>query len=320
MEIIEFLHKPSLVAFHSELEKEDSDYIRAEELDMINGGLAYKKLLAEKFYNVNKRLANYKTGMFGRWYEELNFKKQFVYNLISKHDYIVHNMDNIQEAEFWALPESVSLELAKNTTPPEVKEAILNNEATTFKEVQELKARLKAEQDEKEKLSRQLNESKQALDFALSAPPKVIEKEVILENPKHLQTIQELQQANRETVRRLSDAELEKERAELEIKRYKATDAEYKAKEREIIEMQKQILEYKKHAEKNNIQMNALEALMRFNKSTDEFIKSNFIDLSFQELTNNEFISEIKKETQKRFEMINNWLQIHSQKLGISYE
>lgn len=132
MELVEFLNKPSLTAFHSELEKADSDCLRGLELDIAHGSLEYKKMIAEKFFIAQQRLANYKNGMFGRWFEELGFPKHTVYRLLEKRQYIVANCNNISEADFWALPETVSLELTKNTTPPEVKEAILNSHITAI--------------------------------------------------------------------------------------------------------------------------------------------------------------------------------------------
>lgn len=319
MELIEFLHKPSLVAFHSELEKADSDCLRGLELDIANGSLEYKKMLAEKLYIGQQRLASYdKTkGMFTRWFTELDFKKDTVYNLLRKRDYLVDNIDKINEADFWALPESVSLELAKNTTPPEVKEAILNNEATTFKEVQELKARLKAEQDEKEKLSRQLNESKQALDFALSAPPKVIEKEVILENPKHLQTIQELQQAKQKAESQLYNLSIEKDRLEKDLKLYKAIDGEYDKKQKEIRDMQIKIKEVEFLTQKSAKELQAITSLDNFVKKTDLFLKDNLLEMSFAELKDNPLLNQTKSEAVKRFQMLIDWIKFCSNKLGV---
>ena len=317
MEIVEFKEKDDLSLFHDRVPTEVSKDFKLLEYNLKNyfGTAAIKS--GKDLSEYQEKYSNYdKTkGFFLEWLNSSGLPHTTAYRMISCYKYSLSGKMDIEE--FQSLPKSLQYAVSAAEVPPEIKTAIENKDITSNKELQELKARLKAEQAEKEKLNKELSESKQALDFALSAPPKLVEKEVILENPKHLQTIQELQKANQKAESQLYNLSIEKDKLEKDLKLYKAIDGEYDKKQKEIRDMQIKIKEVEFLTQKSAKELQAITSLDNFVKKTDLFLKDNLLEMSFAELKDNPLLNQTKSEAVKRFQMLIDWIKFCSNKLGV---
>lgn len=317
MELITAKQNEALEQWYSTLVPELANIYRRHDITTHNIGQSFLTDMGKDLKELQDEVASHdKTqGTFGQWLEIKGINRGTAYRLINRFNYLFTNCENIDAFE--ALPAALSYEVSKPSALPEANEAVFNGEVTTHKEYKELEARLKAEQDEKEKLNKELSESKQALNFALSAPPKLVEKEVILENPKHLQTIQELQQANQKAESQLYNLSIEKDKLEKDLKLYKAIDGEYDKKQKEIRDMQIKIKEVEFLTQKSAKELQAITSLDNFVKKTDLFLKDNLLEMSFAELKDNPLLNQTKSEAVKRFQMLIDWIKFCSNKLGV---
>lgn len=83
-----------------------------------------QKSLGELFSTVQEKLAgnNQYNGYFGKWYESMGFKKDFVYNCIDYYNLLIGNPDNqkIQEISF-----SKGCEIAKLKDTPDLQKEVI---------------------------------------------------------------------------------------------------------------------------------------------------------------------------------------------------
>lgn len=318
MELEKYSAPPELEAFYDSIEKDDSDFLKLKEMQIQKIGNTFLTETGKVLKEAQERFSNNKTGIFGQWLGLININHQTALNLINRINYIDKNFANINAFE--ALPKSLSYAVAKPSALPEANEAVFNGEIKTLKEYKELEQRLKIEQAEKEALARKVAEQKTSIDFLQSKPPRVVEKEIIRENPKLLDTIKNLQERNRKADGQLYELENEKEKLSLQLNIYKAADKEHDAKVKEIEDLQRKIVEIKDLTKKYSKEFDAIQTLTDFNSKTDNFLKSTVIDFSFADVENNSYLNEAKREVQKRFKMLIDFIQINSQKLGITYE
>lgn len=131
-------------------------------------GSAYTEV-GRELKEAKDELANHYQGMFEKWYTSLGLRKMTVYNLINRYEYVVQNLDNIEQLE--ELPLSLTYEISKPSAPEELQKAVLDGDVRTHKEYKEMEAKLKESEERIEILQG-------ALEAELKKPepePKVIE-------------------------------------------------------------------------------------------------------------------------------------------------
>lgn len=102
----------------------------------------YFTLLGAKFKEAQDILANHSSGTFEQWYRSMGFKRQTVYNLIQRYEFISSPTIGGHEETFENLPLTLSYEVSKPTAPAELVEKVLEGDITTHKEYIALKKEL----------------------------------------------------------------------------------------------------------------------------------------------------------------------------------
>jgi len=119
------------------------------------------------------RLANNKTGVFGKWSESIGFKKSTAYNYIRAYEYIVQNLDNIPDLD--SIQPSLLLEISKPSAPPELQQAVIDGDITKHKDYVEALDRIKKlnqTENELRKLAADLADDKVTLEHELTEAKK----------------------------------------------------------------------------------------------------------------------------------------------------
>ena len=169
-------------------------------------GMYFKK--AQSLYAKNK------TGRFEAFIESTGYKRDTVYRLISRYDLIVANCDDSKAIE--ELPLSLSYEIAKPNTDPELKEKVISGEIKSLKELEEWKKQAKDLESKllntirmKGMVEKELFEVKDRLNKNTTQQQQAVEKEVNARLKEELKKQQEsLQEALRKQeamVARLED-------------------------------------------------------------------------------------------------------------------
>lgn len=189
---------------YSKLENDISDYLQDKETKMrLCMGNAYTEL-GKHLSDARDKLADHHEGVFEKWYTALGFKRDRVYNLINRYNYVLRNSEDIPAFE--ELPLSLSYEVARPSINPELKKAVLDGDITTHKEFKALEAKLKQSED-------RISTLQKALEDELSKPapqPKVIEVPKV--PPEMIKRLMEQEQLLKEKEDELSKL---KERKEL---------------------------------------------------------------------------------------------------------
>ncbi|GMB00419.1 hypothetical protein [Pelosinus sp. IPA-1] len=119
--------------------------------------------VGKELREAQEQLAKHGYGCFGEWCESIGFNREMSSRLMNYHDLIVRNSDKRDFIE--SLPKTLAYETARPSTPLELKEAVLNGEITTNKQLQEaIKAQKEAER-RAEEAENELKELEKALDI-----------------------------------------------------------------------------------------------------------------------------------------------------------
>ncbi|MCC5467645.1 hypothetical protein [Pelosinus baikalensis] len=117
-----------------------------------------------------EQLAKRGYGCFGQWCESIGFNREMSSRLMNYHELIVRNSDKRDFIE--SLPKTLAYETARPSTPLEIKQAVLNGDITTNKQLQEaIKEKKEVErraEEAEQKLAKELEEVKElekALDI-----------------------------------------------------------------------------------------------------------------------------------------------------------
>ncbi len=159
---------------YTKLEPTIGDYLLNKEMLMrACVGTAYTEL-GRHLSEARDRLANNKSGVFEEWYTALGFKRDRVYSLINRYDYILRNSEDISVLE--SLPLSLSYEVSKPSAPKELKQAVLDGGITTHKQYREMRAKLKESEE-------RIKSLQSALETELNKPAPVPEIITIEKTP-----------------------------------------------------------------------------------------------------------------------------------------
>lgn len=138
----DYLNKEEVLSnynFDYEVEEETLEFLKEQTYQIhLTSNVFYTKL-GKIFIETQEKLANNKNGVFRKWFESIGFKKDFVYENISRYKYIVGKSDDIKN-EIEALPVSLSYEIAKESCPEYLREKVLAGE---IKSKAELKKAIK---------------------------------------------------------------------------------------------------------------------------------------------------------------------------------
>lgn len=142
---------------YSELPKNEADELRKIEQVIKTETASYFTILGANFKAAQDLLANHSGGTFERWYTAVGFKRQTVYRLIQRYEFMCspklgeHRTDVFEE-----LPLSLSCEISKPSAPPELVEQVLSGDITSHKEYQKLKQELEKAESREKKLQTDL--------------------------------------------------------------------------------------------------------------------------------------------------------------------
>lgn len=131
------LNKDEVLAkynFDYEIDTETQEYLKDVTYKIHILSNNFYTEIGKMLYEANEKLSNNKSGIFIKWADSLGIKKDNAYRYITRYKYIVANRDNINVEQFESLPFSLSVEVAKETVPNEVKEKVINGEIKTIKD------------------------------------------------------------------------------------------------------------------------------------------------------------------------------------------
>lgn len=127
---------------YSELDGDTAKNLRECETVIRQETAGYFTLLGAKFKEAQDLLANHANGTFEKWYTAMGFKRQTVYNLIQRYDFLGSPTIGGREDTFEALPLTLSYEVSKPDAPAELVEKVLDGDITTNAEYIALKKQL----------------------------------------------------------------------------------------------------------------------------------------------------------------------------------
>lgn len=115
--------------------------------------------IGEKLQRGHDYLAKKGYGCYGEWCESLGYNRTQTKRLTDLHNFVCNTMLQTERAAIEALPLTVAYQVANPNTPEEVKEAARNGDISTLKELEELRAQLKAAEQAKETAEREKREA-----------------------------------------------------------------------------------------------------------------------------------------------------------------
>lgn len=127
---------------YSELDGDTAKNLRDCETVIRKETAGYFTLLGAKFKEAQELLADHSSGTFEKWYAAMGFKRQTVYNLIRRYEFLNSPTIGGRTEAFEALPLTLSYEVSKPDAPKELVEKALDGDITTNAEYLKLKAEL----------------------------------------------------------------------------------------------------------------------------------------------------------------------------------
>jgi hypothetical protein len=149
IEIKETLDKEEIIKkydFNYEVEEDILEFLKEQTYQIhLTSNVFYTKL-GKIFMETQEKLANNKNGVFRKWFENIGFKKDFVYDNITRYKYIVGNSDNIK-SEIESLPVTLTYEIAKESCPDSIRERVISGEIRTQSELKKAIKEIKKEKE-----------------------------------------------------------------------------------------------------------------------------------------------------------------------------
>ena len=115
--------------------------------------------IGEKLQRGHDYLAKKGYGCYGEWCESLGYNRTQAKRLTDLHNFVCNTMLQTERDAIEALPLTVAYQVANPNTPEEVKEAARNGDISTLKELEDLRAQLKATEQAKEAAEREAREA-----------------------------------------------------------------------------------------------------------------------------------------------------------------
>lgn len=118
----------------------EADKLRECETAIRQETAGYFTKLGEKFKEAQELLADHHEGFFEEWYKSLGFKRQTVYNLIQRYDFLSSPTVGEQGQDvIESLPLTLTYEISRPNAPKELVARVLDGDITTNAEYQKLK-------------------------------------------------------------------------------------------------------------------------------------------------------------------------------------
>jgi len=117
---------------YSEVDHDTADFLQEKANRITEIRLRSTVAIGRELKEAQDRLANNKTGVFGKWSESIGFKKSTAYNYIRAYEYIVQNLDNIPDLD--SIQPSLLFEISKPSAPPELQQAVIDGDITKHKD------------------------------------------------------------------------------------------------------------------------------------------------------------------------------------------
>ncbi len=144
---------------YSELPKNEADELRKIEQVIKTETASYFTILGANFKAAQDLLANHSGGTFERWYTSVGFKRQTVYRLIQRYEFMCSpKLGERRTDVFEELPLSLSCEISRKDAPTELVEKVLSGDITSHKEYQKLKKELEEAGKESSELRLKIKE------------------------------------------------------------------------------------------------------------------------------------------------------------------
>lgn len=144
----EILDKDSVLANYSfdyDVDEEVINYLKDVTFELHKETHNYYTKIGKLLSEAQEKLANNKSGIFRKWFENIGLKKDFVYDNIGRYKYIVGLSDNIKVEKVESLPVTLTYEISKESCPDSIREKVISGEIKTkaelkraIKEVQEI--------------------------------------------------------------------------------------------------------------------------------------------------------------------------------------
>ena len=144
----EILDKDSVLANYSfdyDVDEEVINYLKDVTFELHKETHNYYTKIGKLLSEAQEKLANNKSGIFRKWFENIGLKKDFVYDNIGRYKYIVGLSDNIKVEKVESLPVTLTYEISKESCPDAIREKVISGEIKTkaelkraIKEVQEI--------------------------------------------------------------------------------------------------------------------------------------------------------------------------------------
>ncbi len=167
---------------YSRLSNFEADKLRSCEQVIKQETVGYFTILGAKFKEAQELLSKYGNGEFECWYTMLGFKRQTVYHLIQRYDFICSPTVGGRSDVIEELPLTLSYEISKPSAPPELVQRVLEGDITTNAEYQKLMKELETAKQKLNEVNREnIRVAKQREDMyekcaALEAQIEELEK------------------------------------------------------------------------------------------------------------------------------------------------
>ncbi len=167
---------------YSRLPNFEADKLRSCEQTIKQETVGYFTILGAKFKEAQELLSKYGSGEFECWYTMLGFKRQTVYSLIQRYDFICSPTVGGRSDVIEELPLTLSYAISKPSAPPELVQRVLEGDITTNAEYQKLKKELETTRQKLDEANREnIHVAKQRSDMyekcaALEAQIEELEK------------------------------------------------------------------------------------------------------------------------------------------------
>lgn len=140
--------------------------------------------LGRELKEAQQKLASHDGGTFISWSESLGLKKSSVYNYINAYNWVVQNLDNIEDIN--SIQQSLLFAVSKPSARPELQQAVLTGDIKTHKEYKELEQKLRDAEERARKAYEAKNKAEMDFDKLSSESASHIKS--------NIQKIQDLKQ------------------------------------------------------------------------------------------------------------------------------
>lgn len=210
---------------YSELDTDTAKGLRDCENFIRRKTSGYFTELGQKFKEAQTLLANHSAGTFEKWYTSVGFKRQTVYNLIERYEFLSSPTVGGREEIFEALPLTLSYEISKPDAPAELVDKVLDGDIESSAEYRKLKA--------------ELEEANKKAEFFSNARQDVLKENQQLRDDRNnaMTKVTNLERRLKELEKRPVDVAVQQDDKLLEeIERLKSENEQLKNSEPELID------------------------------------------------------------------------------------